>query len=497
MIMTEKLIKAREYEEQKEKTISKEQRPLFHLTPRCGWMNDPNGFCFYKGSYHLFYYYFPYNTIWGPMHWGHAKSRDLISWEYLPAALAPDEDYDKDGCFSGSALALEDGRHLLIYTGVRKERDENGEEKETQTQCIALGDGINYEKYSGNPVITSDLLPKGAGKVDFRDPKIFRENGRYSIVVGNKTEDKDGQLLRFSSGDALNWSYDGLLIKNGLRYGIMWECPDYFTLDGRQVLLVSPQDMQAQGFDFHSGNGTLCLIGAEDDSGCFKEEHFHTIDHGMDFYAPQTVLAEDGRRIMIGWLQNWDTLAYKREDLQWFGQMSLPREISIKDDRLIQKPVSELENYYGKSISRQGILLEESTSVPGIKGRCLDMTLTIRSAEPGLSYRRFEIRFAQKGSTYSSIEYDPEENTVRADRSHSGSRRAILHERACRVSDRKGTITLRLILDRFSAELFINEGEQVMSMIVLTDKEAEEITFITSGKALMDVTMHELGRQVE
>ena len=250
--------------------------------------------------------------------------------------------------------------------------------------------------------------------------------------------------------------------------------------------------MQAEGLEFHSGNGTLCLIGAEDETGSFKGDHFQTIDHGMDFYAPQTVLAEDGRRIMIGWLQNWDTLAYKREDLPWFGQMSLPREISIKDDRLIQKPVSELENYYGKSISRQGILLEENTSVPGIKGRCLDLTVTLRSAEPDLSYRRFEIRFAQKGSIYSAIEYDPGENTVKADRSHSGSRRAILHERTCRVSDQNGTITLRLILDRFSAELFINEGDRVMSMTVLTDEEAEEISFICSGKALMDVTMHEL-----
>ena len=199
MIMTEKLKKAREYEEQKEKTIPREKRPLFHLTPRCGWMNDPNGFCIYEGNYHLFYQYYPYDNIWGPMHWGHAKSRDLLSWDYLPAALAPDEDYDKGGCFSGSALTLEDGRHLLVYTGVRKERDENGEEKETQTQCIAFGDGINYEKYSGNPVIASDLLPKGAVKADFRDPKVFMEKGHCCMVVGSKTLDKDGQLLKFTS----------------------------------------------------------------------------------------------------------------------------------------------------------------------------------------------------------------------------------------------------------------------------------------------------------
>ena len=117
--------KARQYEEKREKEIKETERPAFHLTPRIGWMNDPNGFSYFAGKYHMFYQYHPYSTKWGPMHWGHAVSDDLLHWENLPAALAPDTEYDKDGCFSGSAITREDGRHLLLYTGVVKEMQEN------------------------------------------------------------------------------------------------------------------------------------------------------------------------------------------------------------------------------------------------------------------------------------------------------------------------------------------------------------------------------------
>ena len=140
------LREARKYEEASEKMIKQEERPDFHLSVRTGWMNDPNGFSYYNGQYHLFYQYNPYAPRWDSMHWGHAVTKDFLHWDYLPAALAPDEAYDRDGCFSGSALTLPDGRQLLMYTGVLRERKENGEHCDTQTQCLAVGDGVDYEK---------------------------------------------------------------------------------------------------------------------------------------------------------------------------------------------------------------------------------------------------------------------------------------------------------------------------------------------------------------
>ncbi len=151
--MSQILRDARKYEEITEKEIADALRPDFHLSSRVGWMNDPNGFSYYRGMYHLFYQYHPYSSHWGPMHWGHAVSKDLLHWEYLPAALAPDTNYDKDGCFSGSALTLPDGQHLLMYTGISKERQPDGSDREVQTQCIAVGDGMDYEKCLENPVL--------------------------------------------------------------------------------------------------------------------------------------------------------------------------------------------------------------------------------------------------------------------------------------------------------------------------------------------------------
>ena len=185
------LQKARDYEEEHSAAISAAERPAYHLTPYVGWMNDPNGFSFYHGKYHLFYQYNPYATHWGPMHWGHAVSTDLLHWEYLPCAIAPDSPSDNGpGCFSGSATEMDDGRQLLMYTSVVSEKQPNGEMRDIQTQSVAVGDGLDYEKPACNPVLTQKDLPEGYSKFDFRDPKIWREaDGTYSAVTVALTED--------------------------------------------------------------------------------------------------------------------------------------------------------------------------------------------------------------------------------------------------------------------------------------------------------------------
>lgn len=203
---SEALQKARDFEAQYGPHIPASERPIFHATPTIGWMNDPNGFSVYKGEYHLFYQYHPYSNEWGPMHWGHLKSRNLLCWERLPAAMAPDMPYDASGCFSGSAVELPDGRQMLMYTGVQRSRNPDGFIQEIQTQCIAVGDGIDYEKYDGNPVLNEKDLPQGGSPVDFRDPKIWREDdGTYYAAVGNRTEDNSGAILLYRSMDGFRW----------------------------------------------------------------------------------------------------------------------------------------------------------------------------------------------------------------------------------------------------------------------------------------------------
>ncbi len=177
-----------------------------------------------------------------------------------------------------------DGRQLLMYTGVAKETQPDGSTREIQTQCIAIGDGRDYEKYAENPVLTQKDLPEGGDKYNFRDPKIWREeDGTYACVIGNCTGDGDGRILLFRSEDGLCWKFSSILVENQKRFGKMWECPDFFTLDGKYVLLTSPQDMLPKGFEYHNGNGTLCLIGdLEKETGKFVEEANQSIDYGID-----------------------------------------------------------------------------------------------------------------------------------------------------------------------------------------------------------------------
>ena len=494
-MISQTLREARKYEEASEKMISREERPAFHLSVRTGWMNDPNGFSYYDGKYHLFYQYHPYDSHWGPMHWGHAVSEDLLHWEYLPAALAPDESFDRDGCFSGSAVTLPDGRQLLMYTGVLRERQTNGGFAEIQTQCLAVGDGMDYEKYEKNPVLDEKDIPDGSSRYDFRDPKMWQEeDGTYRCIVGNRPADGSGQILLFASEDGFTWHFRKVFAENRNRFGKMWECPDFFLLDGKAVLLTSPQDMLPSGFEYHNGNGTLCLIGDYDrETETFTERSDQSIDYGIDFYAPQTVLAPDGRRIMIGWMQNWDTCNHRRRhDEAWFGQMSLPRELHIKNGRLFQTPVRELEDMRRNRVSYENVTFSDTIRLEGVRGRRVDMELTIRPAKGEDLYQKFAVRFAQNDQYQTSFSFRPKESILKIDRKFSGSRRAIIHQRRSRVNSEGGELKLRIILDRFSVEAFVNDGEQVMTAILYTDQEAEGISFFADGAVNMDVVKYDL-----
>ncbi len=493
-MISQTLRDARRYEETMERKIDKEAKPDFHLATRVGWMNDPNGFSYYKDEYHMFYQYHPYDSHWGPMHWGHAVSTDLLHWRYLPAAMAPDMDYDRDGCFSGSAMVMPDGRHLLMYTGVVKETQADGNMREIQTQCVAIGDGIDYDKYTGNPVLTEKDLPEGGSRFDFRDPKIWQKSdGSYRCAVGNCTEEGDGRILLYSSTDCIHWNYEKILAANSKRFGKMWECPDFFMLDGKGVLITSPQDMFPQGFEYHNGNGTLCLIGSYDEqTDTFTEEHDQAIDYGIDFYAPQTILTPDGRRIMIGWMQNWDTCNLHVPDQPWLGQMSLPRELFIHNGRLYQKPIRELEELRGEEVRYENVTFTDVIKLAGVEGRKVDMEVTVRPADAANVYQRFAVRFAQDDTYRTSISFRPHESVVKVDRKFSGSRRAIIHQRRCLVKHKDGNIKMRLILDKFSVEVFVNDGEYVLTATMYTDLAANGISFFANGEVTMDVVKYEL-----
>ena len=357
------LTKAKKHVEDNRDKISEEFKPEFHLAPEVGWLNDPNGFVFYKGEYHLFYQANPYDSKWDTMHWGHAKSKDLIHWEHLPMALAPDQPYDKDGCFSGSAIV--DGDDLvLVYTGVYEE-----EGVVNQVQCIARSsDGIHFEKHPSNPVIDQENLGDIGTTVDFRDPKVFRRNDKYYSVVASKKgteEESVGQVFIFHSNDLIHWSKGYVLLEGDEKFGNIWECPDLFELDGKDVLILSPMNMPAEDYKYNNLNSSIAVIG-EMNWGelSFEIEEYHEIDYGLDFYAPQTCLDEKGRRVLIAWQQMWGrTIVLDEEKHGWTGMMTVPRILSIQDNKLVQEIPSEFyENFSVLKTTLQKEQVYESTS---------------------------------------------------------------------------------------------------------------------------------------
>ncbi|MBD5094096.1 MAG: glycoside hydrolase family 32 protein [Subdoligranulum sp.] len=490
---SETLQKARDFEAHYGPLIPPEERPAFHATPTIGWMNDPNGFSCYKGEYHLFYQYHPYSNEWGPMHWGHLKTKDFLRWERLPAAIAPDEIYDASGCFSGGALELPDGRQLLMYTGVRRERTPEGLLQDRQTQCIAIGDGVDYEKLDTNPVLAENDLPEGGSAIDFRDPKIWQEaDGSYRAVIGNRCPDESGAILLYRSDDAITWTYEATLDASHRQYGLMWECPDFFELDGTQVLFTSPQDMTPIGLEFHAGNGVVCLLGDYNgNTKAFTRRRVQAVDYGIDFYAMQTLLTPDGRRVMIAWMQNWNTVGAKPHGFRWCGQMALPRELHIRDGRLIQTPVRELEQHRGRPVIHHHIPVSGEINLPGVQGRIVDMTIDIEPIGRD-SYRCFRLHVAKNGECVTTIRYRPDQSTMKIDRSRSGLHHDIVHTRTFFVRPRDGALRLRVILDRFSVEVFVNDGEQAASAVLYTPLEADAISFEADGTVMMNVEKYDL-----
>ncbi len=312
-------------------------RQRYHFMAEEGWLNDPNGLIFFRGKYHFFYQYNPYDSFWGSMHWGHAVSDDLLHWDYLPVALAPSEPYDdhkEGGCFSGSAIE-HDGKLFLIYTGTANYGDGF-----VQTQCVAYSeDGIHFEKYENNPVITA---PKGYDPANFRDPKVWEHEGRFYLVCGAKKDDLAKALL-YRSDNLLEWEFVNVMAESRGELGNMFECPDFFPIEDKYVLMFSPMGL----------NERTCvyLVGDMDyKTGTFYHTVMGEIDWGFDYYAPQSFLDAKGRRLIVGWANAWDWMPFWKDwgptyKEHWCGSFAIPRQVRLMPDNTLQfLPVEELKS---------------------------------------------------------------------------------------------------------------------------------------------------------
>lgn len=320
-----------------------------HLKAPGNWINDPNGFIYYKGEYHLFYQYFPYEPRWGTMHWGHAVSRDLVTWEHRGIALFPTKHDDRNGCFSGSAVEHE-GKLYLYYTGVRYTQEQPEDihccppDQFIAAQMMLVSeDGVHFDNMKQKRTVIPPIEdPMIGDRTHTRDPKVWREKDAWYMVLGTRTPENKGKLLFYRSYDLVNWEYvNGV---PGTDYGEMWECPDYFALPGGQVLVFSPMGVMEDELEYQNVAACTLVEFREEDCTMKLSGNYQLLDLGVDLYAPQTTTDAEGRRVLVAWARMPETVtgdsgAYDGNACStgtcntgaWNGMFCIPRVVEVRN----------------------------------------------------------------------------------------------------------------------------------------------------------------------
>lgn len=416
-------------------------KPEVHFSAPIGWINDPNGFVYFRDEYHLFYQYYPYDSVWGPMHWGHAKTKDFVEWEHLPIALAPDMPYDKDGCFSGSAI-VKDDTLWIMYTGNIID-SKNGNR---QVQNVAFSkDGIHFQKLASNPVATGEILPSDLIPSEFRDPKLFEKDGCYYSVVAAQHKNQVGCIVLLSSENLVDWSFESIFLEGKKGQGKMWECPDYFEIDGESYLVLSPMRYPKDGNHYTNINSAVIFKGKVDwQQKIFLFESVKELDQGHDFYAPQTLIDDKGRRLMISWMHTWGRTVVTHElKHHWSGQMTIPRVLKVENNTIKQEFIEEV-------IEKLPIIdVNKVSEGPGV------LTIDIDGS--------FEMRLGSEGD-YITFGYTDKYNSVYIDRSKQALK--IIGEEEWDTSIKAVNISaekLTVVIDKSSIEILINDGEAALT----------------------------------
>ena len=432
-------------------------RQKLHLEPRTGWLNDPNGLCYFKGEYHVYFQYSPESAEGkGKKCWGHFKSPDLLHWNFTGTVLFPDTPDDRNGVYSGCGF-VKDGTLYLFYTGNVKEEGDH--------DYIKSGRGANVilvTTNDGHNMSAKKTLLKNSDYPDYcschvRDPKVWEENGRYRMVLGARTLDDRGCVLYYSSADLENFEYEKTVFGSDGSY--MWECPDEFTVYNRRFLSVSPQGIPHQKYVFQNvySSGYFNMDGE-------TPENYREWDKGFDFYAPQTFNTPDGRKILIGWEGIGDIPYFNATTkLGWQHCLTIPRElVADKCGNILQQPVLELEN------------LRRTEE-------------TVSDGESKTAKLPFEY-VGNNGGDYSVIFEDVLKIEYRKDElSLEFTNESISCGRTVRYAKIKDCRNIRIIADMSSVEIYANDGEVVMSSRMYPNNTELSVEFSGTGGTLYEL----------
>jgi beta-fructofuranosidase len=432
-------------------------------------MNDPNGLSYFKGRYHVFYQWnkkFPHGK---EVHWGHFSSQDLVTWQHHPSVLAPVDYYDKNGCYSGSAIEY-GGKLLAFYTGNVK--NTKGE-RETY-QCLAISeDGDNFIKYGKNPLINN--FPSGYTP-HFRDPKVWQKDGIWYMVIGAQREDLTGTAVLYKGEDPFNWSLVGEISKEKLGY--MWECPDLFPLEDKDILVFCPQGLEPQGDLYNNRYQCGYMVGKLDyKRGKFAGSPFVELDRGFEFYAPQTFLTPDGRRILWAWMGMPEEGDQPTLAENWIHCLTIPRELYLKGEKLCQKPIPELENLRFAPHYLPKFTIEDTFRfIKEFAGERVEINLEIANIdaqEYGLYFR-----CDREQSQYTKLKVDGKTSKVTLDRDRSGL--WTKGQRTVALNSVEN-LKIRVFIDTSSIEIFLNEGEETFTARIFPDDKSVNFGIYSIG----------------
>jgi len=407
----------------------------FHLEMPKGLVNDPNGLCYHQGKYQIFFQWNPFGCEHKHKHWTYTQTTDFINYTKPQIALAPVDKFDKDGCYSGSARS-KNNKLEIIYTANLKDEQNIRYPRQVLVKQDDDGEFIKEK-------IIIDTVPKGY-TTHFRDPYIFIKNNRSFIILGAQRENLTGCALIYEEIDE-NWIFRGELKTRLTDFGYMWECPNLFTIDDKDILVFCPQGLKAQKYQYQNLYQAGYLIGQfNPDTLEFTHGEFHEFDMGFDFYAPQ-VLVHENRHILIGWVGMPDKLQdYPTIDDGWVHSLTLPRELILKNDKLYQRPIAELNKLNQNTTTKMN---KDKISLSTNKK--LEISIPLKD----ISNWQGKLKFNDE---YILLTYDKNNSIFTIDRSQLKLGGKGIRQFLVKTQDE---LNLSVYIDNSIIELYLQDGE--------------------------------------